>query len=131
MAKKKDKRAGGGPFANMESDLENLGERIAQLERLVNEEGGVVGHHVGGQEGGVGQHVGGQEGGGLQPGQGQSGAQGPNLTPTPEYDQAGTILWKYLYNYDLGGRMEADRPDVSERGARGSPALWSQPVSSC
>ena len=25
----------------MESDLENLGERIAQLERLVNEEGGV------------------------------------------------------------------------------------------
>ena len=40
---KKDKRAGGGPFANMESDLENLGERIAQLERLVNEEGGVVG----------------------------------------------------------------------------------------
>ena len=62
----------------MESDLENLGERIAQLERLVNEEGGVVGHHVGGQEGG-----------GLQPGQGQSGTQGPNLAPTPEYDQVG------------------------------------------
>ena len=84
----------------MESDLENLGERIAQLERLVNEEGGVVGQHVGGHEGGVGHHVGGQEGGvghrlgrqeggGLQPGQGQSGAQGPNLTPTPEYDQVG------------------------------------------
>ena len=73
----------------MESDLENLGERIAQLERLVNEEGGVVGHHVGGQEGGVGHHVGRQEGGVLQPGQGQSGAQGPNLTPTPEYDQVG------------------------------------------
>ena len=69
----------------MESDLENLGERIAQLERLVNEEGGVVGHHVGGQEGGVGH----QEGGGLQPGQGQSGTQGPNLAPTPEYDQVG------------------------------------------
>ena len=67
---------GGGPFANMESDLENLGERIAQLERLVNEEGGVVG-----------QHLGGQEGGGVQPD--QSGAQGPNLTPTPEYDQVG------------------------------------------
>ena len=86
---KKDKRAGRGPFANMESDLENLGERIAQLERLVNEEGGVVGQHVGGQEGGVGHRVGRQEGGGLQPGQGQSGAQGPNLTPTPEYDQVG------------------------------------------
>ena len=84
---KKDKRAGGGPFANMESDLENLGERIAQLERLVNEEGGVVGQHVGGQGGGVGHQAGRQEGGGLQPG--QSGSQGPNLTPTPEYDQVG------------------------------------------
>ena len=71
----------------MESDLENLGERIAQLERLVNEEGGVVGQHVGGQGGGVGHQAGRQEGGGLQPG--QSGAQGPNLTPTPEYDQVG------------------------------------------
>ena len=84
---KKDKRAGEDFFPNMESDLENLGERIAQLERLVNEEGGVVGQHVGGQEGGVGRQVGRQEGGGLQPG--QSGSQGPNLTPTPEYDQVG------------------------------------------
>ena len=113
----------------MESDLENLGERIAQLERLVNEEGGVVGQHVGGQEGGVGHQAGRQEGGGLQPG--QSGAQGPNLTPTPEYDQVGmNYSLEISLQLRLGGRMEADRPDVFERGARGSPALWSQPVGS-
>ena len=92
---RKDKRAWGGPFANMESDLENLGERIAQLERLVNEEGGVVGQHVGGQEGGVGRQVGRQEGGGLQPG--QSGSQGPNLAPTPEYDQVGMNYYMEIY----------------------------------
>ena len=90
----------------MESDLENLGERIAQLERLVNEEGGVVGQHLGGQEGGVGHHVGGQDVGGLQPGQGQSGSQGPNLTPTPEYDQVGM-------NYYLEISLHCSKIDLS------------------